>query len=626
MQNSCRIVVVFGTAALSAALLFLPIRGLGQSTADNEKAKAKAAAKAKQIAKDFENDARVITFYDRAGNVAGTAGGRALYDSAIMSPDRTRVAVIKEDPEAENADAWVLEISTGKTTRITTSVKGEFVQSQSLVWSPDGRQLAYVENRSGNEGIYRRAATGEGPEELLYKNPGIGLNLSDWSSDGRFLAFAKPDFAKSDQTSGALYILPADGAGERDPKEVYRSTTRMTGARFSPDGRFLSYISGGVVLVRPIDGSAGDRQVSDGNGRGASWRGDGKELYYVDRDGFVMVSEIRSTPAFAAARPKLLFQPPGVPPVSVRDISRDGERFLVLASPPKERQLQQITVFDRQGKIVNKIGSPGIYNGPVFSPDGKRLVVAKSDLASGTRDIWIFDIATGKGTPITGSFFSPVWTPDGKYFLYTSNRDGYTGVYRISSDGSGGEELLFRYTAGAGMSLTDISPDGKFLACASGGVLLIVPLTGSDPLARKAIEFSREEFFTNSPRFSPDGRFIAYLSTELDPDRTEIFVRAFDASTGMPGDGKWQVSKDGAASGMLLWRADGKELLYRQFVEPGSDDLAVMSADIGTTPVFKGAAPKVLFKLPGPQSANLGNISRDGQRIVFAVNVPATPQ
>jgi Tol biopolymer transport system component len=254
--------------------------------------------------------------------------------------------------------------------------------------------------------------------------------------------------------------------------------------------------------------------------------------------------------------------------------------------------------------------------------------VTKSEPISGARDIWIFDIATGKGTLATtsGTFFgAPVWTPDGKYFLYIMNRDNYSGVYRTASDGSGGEELLFRYTPGAGLSLSDISPDGKFLACASGGVLLIVPLTGTDPLARKAIEFSREEFFTYSPRFSPDGKFIAYFSTEVDPDRAEIFVRAFDASKGMAGDGKWQVSKDGAAGGMLDWRADSKELLYRQFVEPGSDDLAVMSAEISTTPVLKGSAPKVLFKLPGPQSANLGNVSPDGKRIVFAVNVPAAP-
>src|SRR5207237_1249678 len=116
---------------------------------------------------------------------------------------------------------------------------------------------------------------------------------------------------------------------------------------------------------------------------------------------------------------------------------------------------------------------------------------------------------------------------------------------------------------------------GKFLVCASGGVILMVPLTGTDPLARKAIEFSREEFNVNVGRFSPDGRFIAYISDEADPDRNEVYVRGFNTSTGMAAEGKWQLSKDGAL-GMELWRQDGKEFLYRQFIEPGKDDMVVM--------------------------------------------------
>ena len=89
---------------------------------------------------------------------------------------------------------------------------------------------------------------------------------------------------------------------------------------------------------------------------------------------------------------------------------------------------------------------------------------------------------------------APMWSPDGRHILYVSIRGTYMGVYRKASDGTGGDELLFRYTEGAGIQLTDISPDGKFLTFSSGGVVLVVALTGTDVLARKAIEFSREEF------------------------------------------------------------------------------------------------------------------------------------
>ena len=98
-------------------------------------------------------------------------------------------------------------------------------------------------------------------------------------------------------------------------------------------------------------------------------------------------------------------------------------------------------------------------------------------------------------------------------------------------------------------------------------------------------------------------------------------MRPFDSSKNAPGAGKWQVSKDGVLA-MVHWRADGKEIFFRG-LNLESNELKVMSVDVTTGPTFSAAAPKLLFKLPGPLGGNLGNISRDGQRFVFAVNVPA---
>jgi WD40-like Beta Propeller Repeat len=382
-------------------------------------------------------------------------------------------------------------------------------------------------------------------------------------------------------------------------------------------------------IGRPFDPSgatpaAGPWKVTDDVRGRIYWRRDGRELYYPGPDRSVHVVEISTAPAFEFKQPRVLFRPPGAVPVFIAEISRDGERFLAMP-PPKGPQLQQITIYGRDGKVVSKVGEPGLYNQPAFSPDGTRLAVMRNDLKTGQQDIWTFDIATGKGTPLTNDPLpknTPMWSRDGRYILYASFRGNYNGIYRRAADGTGAEELLFRYTPGAGLGLTDISPDGKFLACGSGGVLLVVPLTGTDPLERKAIEFAREEFNVTVGRFSPDGRFLAYRSDETDPDRGEVFVRSFDPSTGMPGDGKWQLSKDGAAA-MLHWRGDGKEFFYRHFIEPGTDDMVVMAAEVTTTPVFQAGTPEALFKLPGPVPGNLGNISRDGQRFVFAINVPA---
>ena len=609
------------------ALLLAATHGLGQ---ENDQAKSKAV-KAKQNAKYFEKNATVITLYDREGKKLGTVSERAIYGDTVLSPDRTRVAAVKFDQEAENADLWILDIASGKGTRITTSARGEGVNSP--VWSPDGRQVVYVTIRGGSEGLYRRSSNGEGAEELLYKNSGAFMVVSDWSSDGRFLAFVK-----SGLSGGALYVLPV--SGDREPIEIFRSESRMFAPRFSPDARFLSYVlfrdGRNEVWVRPVNSetAAGPWQVSeDSRGLGGSdafstaaafWRRDGKELYYRGIDQSVMVAKVTTSPTFKFARPKVLFRPPGSIPAFIRNISSDGERFLALP-PPRGPQLQQITLFDRNGKVVKKIADPGLYAQPVFSPDGTRVAVLRTDLKNSRQNIWIFETGTGKTLQLTNDGLgqnTPMWSPDGKQILYVSFRGNYRGVYRRAWNVSGPEELLFRYTPGAELFLSDISPDGKFLACDSGGVLLIVPLTKGDALTRTAIEFSREEFEVSGGRFSPDGRFLAYASNEADPDKTEVYVRTFDAATGTAGQGKWQVSKNGSA-GLQAWRADGKEFFFRQYPDPGMDDLRLMSAAVSTTPMFQAGMPKMLFKLPGPVRGNAGNISRDGERFVFVLDVPA---
>jgi len=114
---------------------------------------------------------------------------------------------------------------------------------------------------------------------------------------------------------------------------------------------------------------------------------------------------------------------------------------------------------------------------------------------------------------------------------------------------------------------------------------------------------------------------MAFRSDEAKPEQLDVYVRPFNAAKGLPGQGKWRVSTDGV-NAMLHWRADGREIFFRgQNLE--TNELVVMSADVVTSPRFKAAPPRVLFKLPGPLGGNLGNVSRDGQRFVFAINVPA---
>ena len=621
MKHVDRLAIAF--AAL--CLVQLPVRAAGQELSAEAKDKAAAEARAKRNAQTFENNATTMVFYDRAGKRTGALGERALYGETVISPDRSRVAVVKNDLTNESADLFVLDIATGASTRLTTTPRTEFVMAP--VWSPDGARIAYVTIKKGQEGIYVRAANGQGPEELLYKNPGAFMNLTDWSSDGKFLTFAI-----SDLSGGTLYTLPLDGGADRKASEIFHTDLRVFAPRFSPDGRLLAYTlvdkaNKAEVFVRSVDPKAGGGpwQITNGDAAGAAyWRRDGKELFYVARDRSVMVADVTTAPAVSFTKPRVLFRPQGAVPDFVRFVSADGERFLAMP-PPRGPQLQQLTIFDRQGQVLQKVGEPGLYSQPSFSPDGTRLLVMKNDLQTGQADLWTIELATARFTRLTNDTLpkiSPIWSPDGKYIYYSSIHDPYIPILRRPSDGSGSEELVFRYTLGAGVAATDISADGKFLVCDSGGVILVVPLTG-DPASRKEIESLRDEFTNGVARLSPDGRFLAYRSDEARPERGEVYVRPFDASSGMPGDKKWQISKDGVMA-MVHWRADGKEILFRG-LNLETNELHVVAVDVTTTPAFSVGTPKLLFKLPGPLGGNLGNISRDGQRFVFAVNVSAGP-
>ena len=611
--------------AIAALCLALPMHAFGQELSKEASDKAAAEARAKRNAQTFEINASTIVFYDRTGKrVGGPLGDRALYQQTVISPDGSRVAVVKFDLQTESGDVFVLDIASGASIRLTTSARTEFVQAP--VWSPDGSKIAYVAMRKGQEGIYMRAANGQGAEELLYKNPGAFLNLSDWSPDGKTLTFAF-----SDMKGGTLYTLPLAGGPDRPATEIFKTDLQVFGPKFSPDGRFLSYTvqdkaNRGEIFVRPADPAVtgGPWQVSDGAFGGAFWRRDGKELYYVARDRSVMVADVTTAPAFSFTNRRVLFKSQSAVPEIVRYVSADGERFLVVP-PPRGPQLQQLTIFDRTGKVLEKVGEPGLYSQPAFSPDGTRLLVVKNDIQTAQADYWTIELASGKQTRITNDTFGKpgaLWSPDGSYIYFASNRAGDFSLYRKRSDGTGGEEFLYKHTPGAFLGPNDISPDGKWLLCDGFGYVIAIPLTG-DTKSAKEVETLRDEFFTNVARISPDGKFLAYRSDEAEPERFEVYVRPFQAASAQVGDGKWRLSKDGVMA-MVHWRADGKEVFWRgQNLE--SPDMLVMSVDVETTPAVKVGTPKLLFKLPGPIGGNLGNISRDGQRFVFAVNVSAPP-
>jgi Tol biopolymer transport system component len=565
-------------------------------------------------------NARTLTLFDRQGKAVGTVGDRGYFNNVALSPDQTRVTLLRNDPLKGTTDVWVFDVATGKGTQITSNKREDGTRTP--VWSPDGKQIAYIGSRSGADAIYRKASSGEGSEELVYKLNGAGITLQEWTPN--YLMYY------SQQLGGNIeFALPL--TSDPKPIEVARSQFPMLAAHLSPDHRFVAFRSNesgkDQIWVRRFDpsGPTTDKwQVSTDGGTGpVFWRADGKELYYLSLDRSMMVVNVRAGSGFEFDAPRVLFKVPEAFPAGqglgpLTSTSGNADRFLMAVprTPPPTPPLPQITILNRQGKTVQTVGEPERYSDPTFSPDGSRVVARKSPETVGDIEIWTFDVATGKGNLVAKSnqitFSNMLWSPDGKQIFYVVNRPGGFGtIIRKAADGSGNEEELYRYTPGAPVNINDITPDGKFLTFDSGGVLLILPLAGGPAATRQAIEIARDEFFFFGGRFSPDGRSIAYLATET--DRAELYLRPFDPVSGKLGESKLQLTKDGVSS-IVSWRADGRELYYRK---GDMNDSLTMAVAVSTAPRFQASTPQFLFRAAGAGGAK--NINRDGQRFVFAV-------
>jgi serine/threonine protein kinase len=274
-----------------------------------------------------------LTLFDRQGKTLGTPSD-AGYDAGnfTLSPDGLRVAAARRAEGNTGFNIWLVDLARGGRTRFTFTQSGNDEYS---AWSPDGTRLAFSSNRAGHWDLYQHAANGAGEDELLLKSDNDKY-LTDWSRDGRFLVFSQPNGKGSD-----LWVLPitgsgpvsGDAAGERKPTPFLRSDFDTRHAHFSPDGRWIAYrsIESGrnEIYVRPFPappGGGGKWMVSQGGGGEPRWRRDGKEIFYLSRDGELMASQVSaSSSAFQASVPKPLFKAtPGVQ----WDVSPDGTRFL----------------------------------------------------------------------------------------------------------------------------------------------------------------------------------------------------------------------------------------------------------------------------------------------------------
>jgi serine/threonine-protein kinase len=246
------------------------------------------------------------------------------------------------------------------------------------------------------------------------------------------------------------------------------------------------------------------------------------------------------------------------------DVSRDG----TLAYVPGATTTTVTNPIDwitRDGKTSGLRAAKSEWGNPRFSPDGQKMAMDISD--GKQRDVWVYDWARDALTQLTfdaGNDTTPVWTPDGKRLVFASNRvkpGGPSNLYWVNADGTG--EVTRLTDSPDSQYPFSWHPSGKFLGftanrAGSGWDLLILPMEGD---AAKGWTAGTPTVFLGTPAnevgpmFSPDGRFVAYFSTEAGGTSYDVYVRSFPG----PG-GQWRVS---TAVGIYpRWSATTRELVW----------------------------------------------------------------
>lgn len=265
-----------------------------------------------------------LTWFDRQGQVAGTAGEAGIYRTLTISPDGKRVAIERADPRTQNRDIWLVDVITGAMTRFTSDPGWDAFPT----WSPDGRRIIFTSNRNGVYDLYEKAADGAANETLFYHSS-EGKGPTSWSPDGKFLVY----YSLGQPTH--LRLLTIAGPVDREPVPFVDPKFTSITARFSPDGRWILYASNesgkNEVSVRPFNASTGavgePVVVTRDGGRTPLWRGDGKEIFYLTAGGIVTAMEVNVRGSFQTGTSKSLFQAPSG--VLFWDVSPDGKRFLM---------------------------------------------------------------------------------------------------------------------------------------------------------------------------------------------------------------------------------------------------------------------------------------------------------
>jgi serine/threonine protein kinase len=465
-------------------------------------------------------------------------------------------------------------------------------------WSPDSRSIGFVADRKLKR-IDLDDGTVQPLEDLFGANAG-----SAWGDEG--ITLYEPfrrEFRRISASGGkpsetlAKSGLGLEGLNARLPRLL------SDGSHFLFIG---AHTDGNGVYVAALDGSAPRHLI------------DADDVAYASGHLFFVRKGTLFAQPFEAARATLSGEPAPVADnvgVVVAAGSPAGGITLAYRSEIGGVNLRQFAWVDRTGTVLQKVGEPyqGGTVGPALSPDGQAIAVGLVESASSNSDLWLVETARGVASRVTADPFrnnGPVFSPDGKRIVYQSDPKRIFDLYVKNLAGDSAAELLLSTP----YSKMPSDWHRRHLLFSSQSVD-----TGSGvwamPMDSAASPFvvADTSFDERNAQFSPDGKWIAFQSNES--GETEIYVQRFQG----PG-GKQRISTRGGAQ--VRWKPDGSELYYIAL------DNRLMAVSIRVDAAGERLEPGVPVPLfttevggatPTQQSRQQYFVSRDGQRFLMSL-------
>jgi eukaryotic-like serine/threonine-protein kinase len=510
-----------------------------------------------------------------------------------LSPDGKRVALVAYSDQANKNVIWLQQVG-GRGATVLPGTEGAVYP----FWAPNGRSIGFFA-----DGKLKTIDVASGRSAQLIADAPFGRGGS-WSKDGVIIF-------TPDAWSG-LYRVPSSGGTPvpvtKPDTAQYQVSNRWP--MFLPDGRhflylacnFSGHLDKNLIFVGSLDSderrpivNASTNAVYADPGYLLYWRDDALVAQHFDLHNFSLTGEPQIVSDAVQYFPQTNF--------AVFDAA--GKTVVAQTRAGKDASKSQLTWFDRHGKQLGLVGPPASVSNPMLSPDGNRVAVDQTDTDGRHVNVWIHDLTNERSARLG---FGPwleqvtVWSPDGKQVIYTANEKLFFSLYRKNADGSGSAESFMDFGTPQ-QGPWDWSRDGKYLLVRKERELWY--LTVQDKQAHPLLQ---SQWLIRNAQFSPDGKFVAYSSSET--GSWEVYVSPF------PGFGsKWQVSRGGGEE--PRWRRDGTELFYL------ATDGKLMAVDVKISNGFESGSPVALFQTHPRQPLSAMDffsydVTADGQK--FLVN------